>query len=152
MKPLTLEETKLKSEMKNNCLKGGKYKDEKAKDKFKMLCHLEDFEVQYWELDEENKRLRKTIIHNEKCRRKMQQSLIKQIDDLELQCKKQKEVIDRKKYLLKEQGTELKELYSEIDKLQGRIDKAIEYLEEPNRDSFDYSKAILLDILKEVSE
>lgn len=72
--------------------------------------------------------------------------------DLQNQVKKQKEVIDRKKYLLKEQGTELKELYSEIDKLQGRIDKAIEYLEEPNRDSFDYSKAILLDILKEVSE
>lgn len=33
--------------------------------------------------------------------------------------------------------------------LQNRIDKAIEYLEEPNRDSFDYSKAILLDILKD---
>ena len=43
---------------------------------------------------------------------------------------------------------ELKELYSEIDKLQRRIDKAIEYLEEPNRDSFDYSKAKLLAILK----
>ena len=28
------------------------------------------------------------------------------------------------------------------------IDKAIEYLEEPNRDSFDYSKALLLEILK----
>ena len=63
---------------------------------------------------------------------------------------KYKEVIDRKKYLLKEQGAELKELYSEIDKLQGGIDKAIEYLEEPNRDSFDYSKAKLLDILNEV--
>ena len=43
------------------------------------------------------------------------------IYNLEQQCKKQKEVID----------------------------KAIEYLEEPNRDSFDYSKAKLLDILKE---
>lgn len=74
---------------------------------------------------------------------------IKTINNL---CKKQKEVIDRKKYLLKEQGAELKELYSEIDKLQGGIDKAIEYLEEPNRDSFDYSKAKLLDILNEVSE
>lgn len=73
-------------------------------------------------------------------------------EHLEQQCKKQKEVIDRKKYLLIEQGAELKELYSEIDKLQGRIDKAIEYLEEPNRDSFDYSKAELLDILSEVSE
>ena len=39
---------------------------------------------------------------------------------LEQQCKKQKEVIDI----------------------------AIEYLEEPNRDSFDYSKATLLEILK----
>ena len=72
--------------------------------------------------------------------------------ELQEKYKKQKEVIDRKKYLLKEQGTELKELYSEIDKLQGRIDKAIEYLEEPNRDSFDYSKTILLDIIKEVPE
>ena len=62
--------------------------------------------------------------------------------------KKQEELIDRKKYLLKQQGVELKELYSEIDKLQERIDKAIEYLEEPNRDSFDYSKAKLLEILK----
>ena len=44
------------------------------------------------------------------------------LDRLQQQCKKQKEVID----------------------------KAIEYLEEPNRDSFDYSKATLLDILKEV--
>lgn len=58
MKPLTLEETRLKEEMKNNCLKVGKYKDEKAKDKFEMLCHLEDFEVQYWELQQENKELK----------------------------------------------------------------------------------------------
>lgn len=71
------------------------------------------------------------------------------IENLQQENKKQKEVIDRQKYLLKEQGTELKEVYSEIDKLQGRIDKAIEYLEEPNRDNFDYSKAKLLDILNE---
>ena len=58
MKPLTLEETRLKEEMKNNCLKVGKYKDEKAKDKFEMLCHLEGFEVQYWELQQENKQLK----------------------------------------------------------------------------------------------
>ena len=74
------------------------------------------------------------------------------IVNLEQQCKKQKEVINKKKYLLTEQGVELRKLYSEIDKLQGRIDKAIEYLEEPNRDSFDYSKAKLLDIINEVSE
>ena len=74
------------------------------------------------------------------------------IVNLEQQCKKQKEVINKKKYLLTEQGVELRKLYSEIYKLQGRINKAIEYLEEPNRDSFDYSKATLLNILSEVSE
>ena len=42
------------------------------------------------------------------------------IINLEQQCKKQKEVID----------------------------KAIEYLNQPNRDNFDFSKAILLDILQ----
>lgn len=61
MKPLTLEETRLKEEMKNNCLKVGKYKDEKAKDKFEMLCHLEDFEVQYWELQQENQKYKEVI-------------------------------------------------------------------------------------------
>ena len=61
MKPLTLEETRLKEEMKNNCLKVGKYKDEKAKDKFEMLCHLEDFEVQYWELQQENRKYKEVI-------------------------------------------------------------------------------------------
>lgn len=78
------------------------------------------------------------------------EQLINLVNSCQKRIRKQKEVIDRKNYLLKEQGAELKELYSEIDKLQGRIDKAIEYLEEPNRDSFDYSKAKLLEILKEV--
>ena len=54
----------------------------------------------------------------------MVEKIVDYVDELEQQCKKQKEAID----------------------------KAIEYLEEPNRDSFDYSKAKLLDILKEVSE
>ena len=36
----------------------------------------------------------------------------------------------------------------ENQQLKERIDKAIDYLEEPNRDSFDYSKATLLDILQ----
>lgn len=39
------------------------------------------------------------------------------------------------------------ELQEENKKYKEVIDKAIEYLEEPNRDSFDYSKAKLLDIL-----
>lgn len=61
MKPLTLEETALKEEMKERCLAKGQYIDEKAKDKFKMLCHLEDFEIQYWELQQENKKLNGAI-------------------------------------------------------------------------------------------
>ena len=44
----------------------------------------------------------------------------------------------------------IEDLEQERDKYKEVIDKAIEYLEEPNRDSFDYSKAKLLDILKEV--
>ena len=43
-------------------------------------------------------------------------------------------------------------LLEQVKKQEEVIDKAIEYLEEPNRDSFDYSKAKLLDILNEVSE
>ena len=47
--------------MKERGLAKGQYKDEKAKDKFKMLCHLEDFEIQYWELQQENKELKEVI-------------------------------------------------------------------------------------------
>ena len=61
MKPLTLEETALKEEMKERCLAKGKYKDENAKAKFGMLCHLEDFEIQYWELQQENKKYKEVI-------------------------------------------------------------------------------------------
>lgn len=57
MKPLTLEETRLKEEMKSRCLAKGQYVDENAKKKFDMLCHLEDFEIKYWELQQENKHL-----------------------------------------------------------------------------------------------
>lgn len=50
MKELTLNEIALLEEMKSNCLKKGQYIDDKAKDKFKMLCHLEDFSIAYYEL------------------------------------------------------------------------------------------------------
>ena len=66
MKPLTLEETRLKEEMKSRCLAKGQYVDENAKKKFDMLCHLEDFEVQYWELQQENKILRENAENNDK--------------------------------------------------------------------------------------
>ena len=58
MKPLNLKEIALKEEMKERCLAKGQYIDENAKAKFEMLCHLEDFEVQYWELQQENKQLK----------------------------------------------------------------------------------------------
>ncbi len=61
MKPLNLKETALKEEMKERCLSKGQYIDENAKAKFEMLCHLEDFEVQYWELQQENKKLNGAI-------------------------------------------------------------------------------------------
>lgn len=61
MKPLNLKETALKEEMKERCLAKGQYIDENAKAKFEMLCHLEDFEVQYWELQQENKKLNGAI-------------------------------------------------------------------------------------------
>lgn len=35
------------------------------------------------------------------------------------------------------------------NKKQETIDKAISYLEKPNRDSFDFSKATLIELLKE---
>lgn len=50
MKELTLDEISLLEEMKSNCLKKGQYIDDKAKDKFKILCHLEDFSIAYYEL------------------------------------------------------------------------------------------------------
>ena len=61
MKPLTLEETRLKEQMKERCLAKGQYIDENAKAKFDMLCHLEDFEVQYWELQQENEKYKEVI-------------------------------------------------------------------------------------------
>lgn len=61
IKPLTLEETMLKEEIKSRCLNKGQYIDEKAKDKFKMLCHLEDFEIQYFNLQQENQQLKEQL-------------------------------------------------------------------------------------------
>ena len=61
MKYLNEEEIKLLNEMKDRCLNGGQYKDENAKKKFNMLCHLEDFAVQYYNLQEVIKEARETI-------------------------------------------------------------------------------------------
>ena len=64
MKELTLDEISLLEEMKSNCLKKGQYIDDKAKDKFKMLCHLEDFSIAYYELLEVIKEIREYIEKN----------------------------------------------------------------------------------------
>lgn len=52
IKEWTIRECELLNEMKDRCLNGGKYIDENAKEKFDMLCHLEDFSIQYYNLIE----------------------------------------------------------------------------------------------------
>ena len=61
VKPLTGEEIGLLNEMKSNCLNDSKYKDEKAKDEFYMLCHLEDFVIKHDDLLQENKKYKEVI-------------------------------------------------------------------------------------------
>ena len=61
MKPLTIQENKLKEEMKERCLAKGQYIDKNSNAKFKMLCHLEEFEVQYWELEQQCKKQKEKI-------------------------------------------------------------------------------------------
>ena len=59
MKPLTLEETRLKEEMKQECFWDNiHYKNPEAEKAFNLICHLEDFEIQYWELQQENEQLK----------------------------------------------------------------------------------------------
>ena len=89
MKPLTLEETRLKEQMKERCLAKGQYIDENAKAKFDMLCHLEDFEVQYCELQQENKQLKE---HIEKYEHYCKTT---GIEELMKENKKYKEVFDK---------------------------------------------------------
>ena len=62
MKPLTLEETRLKEEVKHDCFWDNiHYKNPEAEKVFKLICHLEDFEVQYWELQKENKQIKEKL-------------------------------------------------------------------------------------------
>ena len=58
---LTDEEVKLLLEMKDRCLNGGQYVDENAKKKFNMLCHLEDFQVGYYNLLQDLNKLKDFI-------------------------------------------------------------------------------------------
>lgn len=72
MKPLSLEETRLKEEMKGICLSQGKYIDNNAEAKFKMLCHLEDFEIECWKLQHEKQQLRIQISAREEEYKKLE--------------------------------------------------------------------------------
>ena len=58
MKPLTLEETGLKEELKRQYYEKEKLGIKNSRENFEMLCHLEDFEVRYWELQQENEQLK----------------------------------------------------------------------------------------------
>ena len=61
-----------------------------------QVCNYIDYlEKECRNKKEEARELAYKIKFNEKSRRKMQQSLMKQINDLEHQCKQQKEVIDK---------------------------------------------------------
>ena len=65
MKGLSTEEVGLLTEMKDRCLNKGLYIDENAEKKFKMLCHLEDFSIQYYELQNNWNELKKWVIEQE---------------------------------------------------------------------------------------
>lgn len=122
MKPLTLEETALKEEMKERCLAKGQYIDENAKAKFDMLCHLEDFEIQYWKLQRENKILKESAENNDK-------------------------VVDKvnwKNQLLKKENKQLKEVINKIKNVQMEMPKS--------NYSYDYMiyRSKIDEILKEV--
>lgn len=60
---------------------------------------------------------------------------------LQQENKQLKERVDNQEFLLLSQGKELKDLYS-------KIEKTIKYLEEPNRDTFDFSKTKIIEILE----
>ena len=109
MRALSREEQALFDEMKERCLAKGQYKDEKAKDKFKMLCHLEDFMIQYWELLKENKQLKIQISAREEvCNR------------LESNWNKLKEIVKSQSGIKKR--VDLKGgLWNEIDELLDKI-------------------------------
>lgn len=58
---LTEYEISLLNEMKSNCLNGSIYKDEKAKQKFDLLCVLEEFAIMYYDTHKENESLKRKI-------------------------------------------------------------------------------------------
>ena len=95
MRALSREEQALFDEMKERCLAKGQYKDEKAKDKFKMLCHLEDFMIQYWELIKENQELKSQLKGTTHCfDEEEHEKLKKQLEEWKQHLKCAKEMLD----------------------------------------------------------
>lgn len=166
MKPLTLEETRLKEEMKNNCLKVGKYKDEKAKDKFKMLCHLEDFMIQYWELLKESKQLKQKYVNavadyeNTMFEKEQLNSLVNSCQEEIRQLKKQVEEKENiacnwKDSCLENAGKiEILETQQKkfIDYLESKIDRLARECSQIYEDSLGKTRLVNKDIFNEVDK
>ena len=132
---------------------------------------FDDVKKAIFKMLKENKILKENSYHNDKVvdkvnwenqlLRKQLEAINEQVDYLRRSIERKEEtIIDLQNEIVpyineyiakleKEQKEFVKCLEDKINKLQGRIDKAIKYLEEPNRDSFDYSKAKLLEILKD---
>ena len=98
IKDLTEEEVGLLLEMKDRCLSKGQYKDEKAKEKFKMLCHLEDYAIQFYDLKESNLSMQEEMARTWKKLddlQQIEQEHQKINGELRRENKKYKEVIDK---------------------------------------------------------
>ena len=121
MKPLNLEEAILKEEMKYRCLNKGQYIDKNAKAKFDMICHLEDFETQYWELERENQKLKEQLSNSRQMKNQQKyfiEYLNKTIEDLETEDVDDEEM---KGYLIQRINT-FKEILSKFKEITGVSD------------------------------
>ena len=83
------------------------------------------------ELQQENKQLKEEI--------KRYQKELEKADSITQSCIFQGE---------EESGISFRNCLNKMVEYKTKIDKAIEYLEQPYRDNFDFSKAMLLEILK----
>lgn len=102
----TIKESELLNEMKDRCLNGGQYKDEKAKEKFKMICHLEDYCVQYYQLLDYINQLEKGSY--------IEEGINGQWTNWKFEAENYKKVCD--------------DLYKKVNQLETNIDEAIEYI------------------------
>lgn len=156
MKALTLEETGLFDEMKERCLAKGQYKDEKAKDKFKMLCHLEDFMIQYWELLKENEILKQNAENNDKVVDKINwenQLLKKENQKLKERIEYLERSNNRREDTILEQRQEISDLEDNWNKLKEylhNVDVAIDYSE--NYDGYFINYDELIDKMQELEQ